>query len=144
MTKISRDSIAFRLGRSGVASKMGRFASGIAGSYFAYPIAERMERRCVVPKLKELKRYYTLPLNERERIQREQLKSILDFSFNNVPYYRDIQKKTRFKTDWVLRCPESIGELPLLTKEDIREQGDRLEWHGLKRLFGNVICVGFL
>ena len=91
-----------------------------------YPLAEQLERRDVRSKLSELRRHYGLPTAERQRIARQRLVDMLHFAGASVPYYRDLFAAHRFDPDAVLAAPERLAELPLLTKDIIAEQGERL------------------
>ncbi|MDF1738755.1 MAG: hypothetical protein P1U86_06330 [Verrucomicrobiales bacterium] len=100
--------------------------SGLFGSLIAYPIAEHLEKRSVSPKVREIGKFYRLPFSEQSAISRQRLKDTLDFASSEVPYYRELIRKVGFKTEWVLSNPEAMGELPLLTKDIMREEGERM------------------
>lgn len=57
--------------------------------------------------------------DELNRIQFEQLKKIVSFAFEKIPFYRDKYKQAFFHpTD--LKHPDDIHKIPILTKSDIR------------------------
>jgi phenylacetate-CoA ligase len=99
---------------------------GIAGAYLAYPIAELLEKRQVSPKLAELRRHYRAPFADRKALARKRLRQTLEFAGHKVPYYRDLFRSVGFQPDAVEKDPRRIEELPYLTKDIIREQGERM------------------
>jgi phenylacetate-CoA ligase len=99
---------------------------GWISAFLAYPIAERMEKRQVRPKVAELRRHYRLSLGDRQALARRRLREILEFAGHNVPYYRDLFQSAGFQPDAVEKDPRRIEELPYLTKDIIREQGERM------------------
>jgi len=103
-----------------------RLLKGVVGGYVAYPIAESKEKRIVRPKIDALRKHYTLPMAERRRIAVDRLTQILQFSAVHVPYYRDLFKQIGFDPDKVAKDPKRLEALPFLTKDIIREQGDRI------------------
>ncbi|OJA26966.1 phenylacetate--CoA ligase family protein [Burkholderia ubonensis] len=103
-----------------------RTLKGLAGGYIAYPIAENREKRSVRPKIAELQRYYALPLQERRRIATDRLVDTLKFAGSRVPYYRDLFGALRFDPEKVRQDVRHLEALPYLTKDIIREQGERL------------------
>ncbi|MDR1462542.1 MAG: hypothetical protein LBI68_05320 [Azoarcus sp.] len=103
-----------------------RLFKGLLSAYAAYPIAERHEKRTIRPKLAELRRYYRLPFQERLAIARERLYQTLVFAGQSVPYYRELFAARNFDPEKVRDDPRHLAELPCLTKDIIREQGERL------------------
>ncbi|PTB21161.1 CoF synthetase [Trinickia symbiotica] len=103
-----------------------RTFKGLAAGYVAYPIAENREKRTVRPKIAELRRHYALPMKERRHIAVERLAAILSFAGAQVPYYRDLFQAKQFDPEKVKRDPRYLEALPYLTKDIIREQGDRM------------------
>jgi phenylacetate-CoA ligase len=102
------------------------YLRGRFGAFVAYPIAERIEKRDVRAKARELQNYYSLPFVERRRAAKAKLSQILTFAGEHVPYYRDLFASLRFVPNRVLRDARYLEELPFLTKDIIREQGARL------------------
>ena len=107
---------------------MSRFGylKGRVGAFVAYPIAERIEKRDVRTKARELKNYYSMPFVERRRLAKVGLTQILTFAGAHVPYYRDLFATSGFVPNKVQRDPRYLEDLPFLTKDIIREQGARL------------------
>lgn len=98
----------------------------LLSAYIAYPIAERVEGRSIRPKLGELRSHYRRDFAERKETALKQLESILRFAGETVPYYRDTFKSVGFNPSSISKDPTYIEKLPFLTKDIIREQGDRL------------------
>ncbi|WP_432257921.1 phenylacetate--CoA ligase family protein [Cupriavidus sp. TMH.W2] len=102
-----------------------RLVKGIVGGYIAYPIAHRMERRNVTAKVAELRHHYKLPFPQRRAIAFQRLRDILRFAGSTVPYYGDLFRALSFDPDKVTDARQ-LEVLPYLTKDIIREQGNRL------------------
>lgn len=98
----------------------------IAGAYLAYPIAELLEKRQVRPKLTELRRNYRAPFADRKAMARKSLRQTLEFAGQKVPYYRDLFRSVGFQPEAVEKDPRHMEDLPYLTKDIIREQGERM------------------
>lgn len=98
----------------------------IIGGYVAYPLAEFAEKRSIRPKVKELKHYYSLSASVRNKMALDRLSEILEFSGQSVPYYKDLFHETGFNPLSVKKDIRYFSDLPFLTKEIIREQGERL------------------
>lgn len=103
-----------------------RFLKGVAGAYLAYPLAEHLEKRSIHPKIAELRKYYALPAPRRRQIALDQLIEILEFSEENIPYYRDLFRDLGFDSSEVKKDIRYFLDLPYLTKDIIREQGPRM------------------
>jgi len=109
-----------------------RIVKGLASAYIAYPIAEMAEQRRIRPKLSELRRHYVLPVAQRRQIALDRLVDMLHFAGQHVPYYGDLFRAVHFDPDKVRGDPRYLQDLPCLTKDIIREQGDRLLSRPLK------------
>jgi phenylacetate-CoA ligase len=103
-----------------------RTIKGVVSAYIAYPIAELTEKRDIRSKLAELRRFYVMPFEHRRRIALQRLADTLAFAGTHVPYYRNIFGVLRFDPNNVRRDQRYLEDLPFLTKDIIREQGDRL------------------
>jgi phenylacetate-CoA ligase len=99
---------------------------GLVSAYLAYPLAEKIEKRTIRTKLAELRRFYRLPIQGRRQIAQDRLVQILEYSRAHVPYYRDLFHKISFDPLRVAKDPRYLEAIPFLTKEIIREQGERL------------------
>ena len=103
-----------------------RLLKGFAAAHLLYPIAEALERREVRGKIAALRRHYALPAAERRANATHQLVDLLRFAGAGVPYYRDLFSRLAFDPDKLADDPRRLEMLPLLTKDIIAEQGERL------------------
>lgn len=103
-----------------------KFLKGLVSANIAYPISERMENRVVLAKVNELKQYYSLPLETREKLAKDKLYEIVKFSAESVPYYKDLFSSINFNPENLRKDTKYIQDIPFLTKDIIREQGHRL------------------
>jgi len=62
---------------------------------------------------------------EIEAYQTEKLCRLIRHAFENVPYYRERWKSLKLSPADI-RCREDLAKLPVLTKEDVRQNFDRL------------------
>ena len=103
-----------------------RMAKGLVSVYVAYPVAERMEKRIIRPKLVALRRHYQIPFTNRLQLARNRLADALLFAQSHVPYYGELFSKLSFNPERVRQDAGFLQDLPYLTKDIIREQGTRL------------------
>ncbi|WP_234266992.1 phenylacetate--CoA ligase family protein [Hydrogenophaga sp. NFH-34] len=103
-----------------------RAVKGLISAHLAYPVAEHMERREVRPKLTELQRHYRVPFAQRLQGVRDRVADTVAFAMQAVPYYRDTFCALGFDPDKLRQDLRWLQDLPWLTKDIIREQGDRL------------------
>lgn len=99
---------------------------GWLSALVAYPLAERIEKRKVREKRAELRRFYKITYEDRQKIIRGRLADILAFAGDSVPYYKDVFHSLRFDPRKVQKDPRYLLDLPYLTKEVIHAQGARL------------------
>jgi phenylacetate-CoA ligase len=95
-------------------------------AYLLYPAAERYLKRNIRSKLLALRRESQLSNSERSQRRQGQLHAILTTAKSYVPYYRDLFAQISFDPDSILKSTDYLQELPLLTKEILREQGTRM------------------
>ncbi len=62
---------------------------------------------------------------EIEAYQNEKIRALVRSAYENVPYYRERWKALKIHPDDI-RCREDLPKLPILTKEDVRLNADRL------------------
>lgn len=103
-----------------------RLAKGLASALIAYPLAERVEKRFVDPKVTELRNHYQIPFAQRIRLAQDRLVDTLLYAQYHVPYYRDLFSQLAFNPKNVRNDVGYMQDLPFLTKDIIREQGARL------------------
>lgn len=115
---------------------------GMFSAYVAYPLAECMEHRDVKSKLFELRKHYRLSYAEREVRARTALVDTLRYAGLNVPYYRDLFTSVGFDAESIYKDLRYLDDLPFLTKEIIREQGDRMHSRSLSGLRHHICKTG--
>lgn len=99
---------------------------GLIGSAAIFRVAERLERRNIRARQTALGQEMSAPFAERRRRSWERLVRTVRFAGATVPYYRDLFAGIGFDSDRLANDPAYLAEIPLLTKDIIREQGDRL------------------
>ena len=62
---------------------------------------------------------------EIENYQNEKLRQIVRYAYDTVPYYRERWQALKLTPDDI-RCREDLQKLPVLTKEDVRNNFERL------------------
>jgi len=98
----------------------------LIASYLLYPLAEKMEKRDIRGKLKQLYQYYTHDFLFREVLMKNELCNLVAFANEKVPYYRDLFKAIKFNPEKLQKDVRYINEIPFLDKNIILEQGNRL------------------
>ncbi|RYZ93485.1 MAG: phenylacetate--CoA ligase family protein [Proteobacteria bacterium] len=96
------------------------------GPRFIYPYAERYVGRNIQAKRLEIARVRGLSIEERQALARRDLVTLLEYAKIKVPYYRDLFEKIHFVPGDISKDLAYLCELPFLTKDIIRSQGDRL------------------
>lgn len=102
--------------------------NGLRGgaSLLAYPIAERYECREVRNKIRAARAMLDTPFAARRTLARSRLADLVALAGAKVPYYRDLFARIGFDPESLRRDPAYLQDIPYLTKDIIREQGDRL------------------
>lgn len=119
-----------------------KLPQGLLSSFVAYPIAEKLEKRDVISKRRELRKHYELPFATRKTIAEQKLIDTVEFAANTVPYYKDLFKGISFDVNSLKRDIAYFNDIPLLTKDIIREQGDRLLSKPLNEVRHHVCKTG--
>jgi phenylacetate-CoA ligase len=101
-------------------------ARGIVAAFLGYPLAERLEGRDVRSKLRALETEMARPFAERRLRSWSAVVDIVRYAAANVPYYRDLFSRTRFNPEKLLTDARYFQDIPYLTKDIIRAEGDRL------------------
>lgn len=139
---IRTDHPLLKIGEIAFARQPLQLIKGLIGAYVAYPIAESREKRAVRSKLDELRCHYALPFSERVQVVRGRLADMLLFVQHSVPYYRDLFTRIRFEPQKVRKDAQFLKDLPYLTKDIIREQGDRLLSRPLSEVRHHICKTG--
>lgn len=96
-------------------------------AYVLYPVLEKKSKRLIAPKLKELRRFEKLSKHDQDVIRKRELHRSLEHSRLYVPYYKDLFASVGFEPAKVLRDIKFIQDLPVLTKEIIRSETERIK-----------------
>lgn len=99
---------------------------GLVIEYLAYPMAELISRRAVSPKLRELRRAHRQPFLERQRTNVQRLAHIIDAARTGSSYYKELLTRCHVDGDKIRRDVKYLQDVPYLTKDIIREQGERI------------------
>ncbi|MCA9100184.1 MAG: hypothetical protein R3C10_17330 [Pirellulales bacterium] len=102
-------------------------------AWVVYPLAQYREGRDILSKVRQLRQQARQSFTERRRLRQRQLANVLEHAGEEVPYYRDLFRRLRFHPTKLLRDTRHLEDLPVLTKDIIREQGDRLISQRAKR-----------
>lgn len=119
-----------------------KYLKGLVSANIIYPLAERIEKRAISVKLKEIKQYYQLPFRERKLIAQKKLVSMIQFAQQKVPYYKDLLKKIHFDTAKLAKDIAYLKDIPYLNKNIIREQKGRLFSDSLENVQHHVRKTG--
>lgn len=76
-------------------------------------------------RLRELLESEKWSAGEIEAYQNEKLRELIHHAYENVPYYRDRWKSLKLSPEDI-RSREDLTKLPVLTKEDVRQNFERL------------------
>ena len=90
-----------------------------------FPLHERLKGHRSVAMLRELARSQWYSADELAELRIKRLRELLAFAGANVPYYRDLYARTSFDPARV-ESLDDLCRLPILTKDMIRVEGDRL------------------
>lgn len=90
-----------------------------------YPAYRFIKRDGILPKLRELERKQWLSTDELLALQWTKLKKLLSYAYESVPYYRSLFSDVGLRPDDI-NSAEDFARIPILTKEDIRKNMDRL------------------
>lgn len=103
---------------------------GYFSGYIVYPLIEKFSGRKILSKFKELKNFESLSRVEQVHQQRLYLYELLGHSQQTVPYYKSLFKAHSFDIEKVKKDIKWVEDLPILTKEIIREQTENFKSTG--------------
>ena len=101
---------------------------GYFNGYVLYPVLERLVKRNIRPKLIELRAFDALSNEEQLKRQREDLYKLLRFCQENIPYYKELFLKHSFDVEKIKDDIGYLHNLPVLTKEDVREHSEKMKF----------------
>src|SRR6187402_1820707 len=99
---------------------------GLSAGLVAYPVAERMEGRDIRSKRKLFAAEMARPAAERRARAWAEAIDMVRFAAVNVPYYKTLFSQIGFDPESLTRDPKYWLEIPHLTKDIIRNEGERL------------------
>ncbi len=98
----------------------------LLNAYVLYPVAERLMGRNIRSKLKVIQQHDMLPFYDRKLHALRQLHAVLRHAGEHVPYYRSLFADLEFDPAKVEHDLGYLRQLPYLTKEIVRQEGERL------------------
>jgi phenylacetate-CoA ligase len=101
-------------------------ARGLAAAVIGYPLAEHLESRDVRSKQSVIRREMVRSFAERRVRSWGAVVKAVSEAGRNVPYYRDLFSRIRFDPEKLQTDSRYLQDIPYLTKDIIRAQGDRL------------------
>jgi phenylacetate-CoA ligase len=102
------------------------FCRGVFGSELVYPIAEWTQGRTIREKQAAVADDASRNFAERKARAWKRLVETVEFAGARVPYYRDLFHDIGFDPASLHRSAGYLADIPALTKDIIREQGERL------------------
>jgi phenylacetate-coenzyme A ligase PaaK-like adenylate-forming protein len=117
-------------------------ALGFTAALLAYPLAERLEGRDVHVKVRALRCEMARPFAERRLRSWRAVVDTVRHAAVNVPYYRDLFARIGFDPEKLQTDPRYLEDIPYLTKDVIRAEGDRLLRHDHATVRKHVSTTG--
>ncbi len=105
---------------------MNNFIKGWFSRLVFYPIAELYEKRNITSKVRKLTSYYSIPFIDRQKIVHKRLVDTLFYAYENVPYYKSLFDEHNIKISNILKDIRYFYDIPILTKDIIRDNFDIL------------------
>jgi phenylacetate-CoA ligase len=90
-----------------------------------YPLYHLVKRDGVNEAIKDLKKNQWMNKEEIDNLQHQKLLHLLRFAYKNVPYYHDVIPVTQLSVEQ-LALPDNFCRIPILTKQSIRKNIERL------------------
>lgn len=97
----------------------------IISRYITLSFQDFKNRTKVIRTYKFLLKSQEWSIEELELYQLEKLKKLINHSYQNVPFYRDLFDKNRIKPDNI-NSLDDINLIPVITKEDVRNAGSKI------------------
>src|SRR2546426_10762898 len=84
------------------------------------PLADAVRGRSLARVMNELEATQWWPRSQLGDLQAERLKTLISHAYKDVPYYREVMK-ARMLTPSDIRTPADLSKLPLLTRQNMRD-----------------------
>lgn len=107
-------------------SQMGFNVISYLNGYVLFPLIERLAKRDVLTKWRELKRFENSSMEVQKAVQKQELVKMLTYCAEHVPYYKDLFLTHRFDYSLIEKDVRYIEKLPVLTKAIVQEHADRI------------------
>lgn len=104
-------------------------------------LAHEVGNRSFFPTYKNIRQSQWLPYAELKRAQEKQLRALIDFSYEQVPYYRSLFKELHLHPKDIRKI-EDLEKLPLLTKETIKARWEEFKPTTLSSMKFDSIATG--
>lgn len=101
-------------------------ARGTIAAHVLHPLAERLEKRDIASRIRFLARWEAEAPAVRRRRSFEAVVETVRFAAAEVPYYADLFARIGFDPERLARDENYLQDIPFLTKDIIRAEGDRL------------------
>lgn len=101
-----------------------------ANGHILFPLVEKYAKRDVLSKFQKLKAFDLLTVNQQRKIQKDECYNFLAFCRAEVPYYKDLFESISFDIEKIKRDIKYINDLPLLTKQIVKENEQKLRMFG--------------
>jgi phenylacetate-CoA ligase len=101
------------------------FAQNLACSYYGFREGRVRFNRLFEETLESLERTQHYSASDARAYQDEQVERLIKHAHAHVPYYREVMERLRLKPSDIRKVAD-LPKLPILTKEDVRQNGSRL------------------
>jgi phenylacetate-CoA ligase len=109
--------------------------------YVFYPLREKLQGTRILKYLKELEETQWWSNKELQEMQNKKLQSLIKHAYANVPYYRKIFNE-RGLVDKDIQTIDDLYKLPILTKDDIRQNFENMQANDFKKWAPSLKTTG--
>ncbi|MGP9813737.1 phenylacetate--CoA ligase family protein [Rhodopseudomonas sp. NSM] len=95
-------------------------------SRLVFPLAEKLSARDVRSRVRAINRDLATPWADRQRRNRLRLAEMVQWAQHEIPFYKDLFSRLRFDPVKILTDIRYLSNIPVLTKADLLEAGDRI------------------
>lgn len=95
-------------------------------SHVVFPLAERLSARDVMGRVRAINHDLAMPWVERQRHNRLRLAEMVQWAQHEIPFYRDLFAQLKFDPLKLINDIRYLSNIPVLTKADLLEAGDRI------------------
>ncbi|MCQ6962315.1 phenylacetate--CoA ligase family protein [Methanolobus chelungpuianus] len=109
----------------------------ILSRHLIFPAGDYIKRTKSLQYLKYLNRTQWLKPEELRQIQEQKLRHLIEYAYNNVPYYHKLFRSNGLTPDQI-RTVDDLSKIPPLTKDLIRANGPDLLSSSVSRMYRNT------